>query len=403
MKLNTIESAIKDIKTGKMVIVVDDESRENEGDLIMAAEKVSAESINFMIKHGRGLVCTPLAKDRLHQLKIPEMVSVNQDHMKTAFTISVDAAKKFGVTTGISAADRAKTIQLLIKDVTKPDDLNRPGHVFPLVAKDGGVLERAGHTEAAIDLASLAGLQKAGVICEIIKENGEMARLPDLFKFAKEHNLKMISIKDLIHYRMKLNTFISKVEEVKLPTEFGEFLAYGFIDSIHQQEHIALVKGKVHNQKNVLVRVHSECLTGDVFHSQRCDCGAQLASALRTIEEQGSGVLLYMRQEGRGIGLFHKLQAYKLQDAGHDTVEANIKLGFEPDLRNYGIGAQILSALGLSTIHLITNNPKKVIGLEGYGLKVTKRIPLIIPPTEHNKKYLETKAEKLGHKLPKHR
>ncbi|MBU0580010.1 MAG: bifunctional 3,4-dihydroxy-2-butanone-4-phosphate synthase/GTP cyclohydrolase II [Candidatus Margulisbacteria bacterium] len=401
MNLNTIFEALADIQNGKMIIVVDDESRENEGDLVMAAEKVTPASINFMIKYGRGLVCVPLAKEHLHKLNIPEMVEINQDRMKTAFTVSVDAAKKHGITTGISANDRAKTIQILIADDTQPEDLNRPGHIFPLVAKSGGVLERAGHTEASVDLANLAGFKRAGVICEIIKEDGEMARLPDLFKFAKKHGLKIISIKDLIHYRLKRSSFVSKIEEVKLPTSFGEFLAYGFKDEVNQQEHFALIKGQVRGKKNVLVRVHSECLTGDVFSSQRCDCGPQLATALKIIEEKGQGVLLYMRQEGRGIGLFNKLHAYKLQDQGHDTVEANIKLGFEPDLRDYGIGAQILTSLGLTTIQLLTNNPKKVIGLEGYGLKVTKRIPLIIAPTKHNKKYLETKAAKLGHKIPK--
>jgi 3,4-dihydroxy 2-butanone 4-phosphate synthase / GTP cyclohydrolase II len=400
-KLNMIEEAIKDIKAGKMVIVVDDEGRENEGDLIMAAQKVTPKAINFMIKHARGLVCVPISHDRLKALHIPEMVSVNQDTMKTAFTVSVDATGAHGVTTGISAADRSKTIELLQNDKSKPTDFNRPGHIFPLVAKDGGVLKRAGHTEAAVDLAGLAGLKSAGVICEIIKENGEMARMPELIKFAKKFKLKLISIKDLISYRLQKGAFVSQVEEVRLPTEYGEFSAYGYEDEITKKEHLAIVKGNIRGKKNILVRVHSECLTGDVFHSERCDCGPQLTATLKMIEAKGSGVLLYMRQEGRGIGLVNKLKAYKLQDDGHDTVDANIKLGFEPDLRDYGVGAQILSDLGLSTIQLITNNPRKVIGLEGYGLKVTKRVPMLIKATKHSKNYLKTKVEKMGHKIPK--
>lgn len=396
---NTIEEAKKDIADGKMVVVLDDQDRENEGDLVMAAEKVTPNAINFMISHAKGLVCVPMTEDQLEKLDLKSMVIENTEIMKTAFTVSVDAAKKFGVTTGISPSDRAKTIEVLIGHASKPSDLVRPGHVFPLKALPGGVLRRAGHTEAAVDLAKLAGLFPAGVICEIIKPSGGMARTPDLIKFSRKHKLRIITIADLIKYRMKKEKLIVKIATTKLPTKYGDFVLHGYKDTLEGYYHIALVKGSVNKKKNVLVRVHSECLTGDVFGSMRCDCGEQLLRSLEMIGKADRGVLLYMRQEGRGIGLLGKLKAYELQDKGKDTVEANLDLGYKADLRDYGVGAQILADLGLSTIQLITNNPRKIVGLEGYGLMVTQRIPLEIIPNKHNIKYLRTKSAKLGHIL----
>jgi len=396
---NTIEEAKKDIANGNMVIVLDDKDRENEGDLVMAAEKVTPDAINFMITHAKGLVCVPMTGEQLGNLDLKPMVSENTESMKTAFTVSVDAAKKFGITTGISPSDRAKTIEILINPSSKPSDLARPGHIFPLKAFSGGVLRRAGHTEASIDLARLAGLFPAGVICEIIKPNGQMARTPDLIKFSKKHRIKIITIADLIKYRMKKEKLIEKIATTKLPTKYGDFILHGYRDTLEGYYHLALVKGSVNKKKNVLVRVHSECLTGDVFGSRRCDCGEQLGRSIDMIGRSDRGILLYMRQEGRGIGLLGKLKAYELQDKGKDTVEANEDLGYKADLRDYGIGAQILADLGLSTIRLLTNNPRKIVGLEGYGLKVTQRIPLEIIPNKHNIKYLKTKSMKLGHIL----
>jgi 3,4-dihydroxy 2-butanone 4-phosphate synthase / GTP cyclohydrolase II len=399
IKFNTIKQAIEDIQNGKMVVVVDDRDRENEGDLVIAAEKVTPEAINFMISEGKGLVCVPMNGSRLDDLELRQMVEANRESMKTAFTVSVDASPKHGVSTGISPADRAKTIEVLINPKSKKEDLVCPGHIFPLRVNEGGVLKRAGHTEAAVDLSKLAGLYSASVICEIIDKSGKMARTPQLIQFAKKHKLKMISIADLISYRLKNEKLVKMVSNVKLPTKYGDFKACAYEDVLTGDIHIALVKGRVSGKKDVLVRVHSECLTGDVFHSLRCDCGEQLAAALEKINFSGQGVLVYMRQEGRGIGLKDKLNAYKLQEKGHDTVEANEMLGYPADLRDYGIGAQILSDLGLSTIRLITNNPKKIVGLEGYGLKIKERVALEIEPNQHNEKYLETKIEKMGHIL----
>jgi len=394
---NTISDALNDIANGRMVIVVDDEDRENEGDLVMAAHYVTPEAINFMIQHGKGLVCVPVTDEILDRMELKEMVKENTDSLKTAFTVSIDAAKHHGVSTGISPSDRSKTIQLFINPTSSKNDIVTPGHIFPLRAQKMGVLKRAGHTEAAVDLARMAGLTPAGVICEIIKDDGDMARVDDLVDFAKKHNLKMITIKDLIRYRIEQERFITKIETTKLPTEFGDFEITCYRDELNNQEHVALTKGDISNQDSVLVRVHSECLTGDVFHSQRCDCGPQLHAAMEMIQTNGSGVILYMRQEGRGIGLGNKLRAYKLQDAGADTVEANLKLGFPPDLREYGVGAQILLDLGIRSLDLITNNPTKIIGLEGYGLKINKRVPLIVESNKHNKGYLKTKSDKMGH------
>lgn len=396
-KFNTIEEAIEEIANGHLIVVVDDEDRENEGDLVCAAHFATSDIINFMIKNGKGLVCVPVTDQIINRMGINEMVSQNKDEFKTAFTVSIDGAKEHGITTGISAAERAKTIQILINSLSSGKDIVSPGHIFPLRAREMGVLKRAGHTEAAVDLARLAGFEPAGVICEIIKENGEMARVPDLINFVKEHNLKIITIKDLIKYRVQKEKFIEKTETAKLPTSFGEFDITCFIDLVNKKEHIALTRGNVKDAEKVLVRVHSECLTGDVFHSARCDCGEQLHTAMKMIYERGVGVILYMRQEGRGIGLANKIKAYKLQEQGHDTVDANLQLGFKDDLRDYGIGAQILLDLGITHIDLITNNPKKIVGLEGYGLTIENRIPLVIEPGEHNKEYLNTKSKRLGH------
>ncbi|MCM8826605.1 MAG: bifunctional 3,4-dihydroxy-2-butanone-4-phosphate synthase/GTP cyclohydrolase II [Candidatus Omnitrophica bacterium] len=390
-----IEEILLDIKVGKPVIVVDDEFRENEGDLVVSAQFATPQIINFMIKEGKGLVCVPLTKKRIDELDLEPMgLGTYQDNFKTAWRISVDAAN--GITTGISAFDRAKTIEVLISPNSKPSDLRKPGHIFPLEAKEGGVLVRAGHTEAAVDLAKLAGLYPAGVICEIIKEDGSMARLPDLVKFAKKHNLKICTIASLIEYRRKKERLVELIEEIKLPTEFGEFDCLLYECIIDKTQHLALVKGKISKDRPILVRVHSECLTGDVFSSQRCDCGRQLRASLKTISDEG-GVLLYMRQEGRGIGLKNKIRAYKLQEKGLDTVEANLALGFGSDLRDYGIGAQILVDLGVRKIRLLTNNPKKIIGLEGYDLEIVERLPIKIESTLENKDYLNTKKVKLDH------
>ena len=395
--VDPIESGINDIRRGRMIVVVDDADRENEGDLVMAAEKATAQKIGFMVRHTSGVLCVPMEGANLDRLDLPLMTQQNMERMRTAYTISVDAAQ--GVTTGISAADRARTIRLLSDPKTRPNDLVRPGHIFPLRYRQGGVLQRAGHTEAAIDLARLAGLRPAGVIAEIVNDNGTMARLPQLRKFAKKHGLKVCTIEDLIKFRRRSERLVEHVEVIKMPTDYGDFDLHLYKSTLDGQHHIALVKGDVARNKNVLVRVHSECLTGDVFGSRRCDCGPQLQKAMQQISESGAGVLLYMRQEGRGIGLAGKIAAYKLQEKGYDTVEANLKLGFPMDLREYGIGAQILSDLGLKTIQLITNNPKKVVGLEGYGLEITKQIPIRVKANPHNAKYLKTKKDKMGHTI----
>jgi len=395
-RFNTIDEAIEDIRAGKMVVVVDDEDRENEGDLIMAAEKVTPEAINFMVTHARGLVCLPVNGARLDELDLPLMVTHNTDPHGTAFTVSIDHRD---TTTGISAHERAFTIKSILDPATRPEDLRRPGHIFPLRAKEGGVLRRAGHTEATVDLARLAGLYPAGVCCEIMKEDGTMARVPELFEFCRQHGLKMITIADLIQYRRRTEKLIKKVDEAKLPTRFGEFTAVAYESLLDKKGHLALVKGDLTSVEAPLVRVHSECLTGDVFGSLRCDCGEQLKRAMEMIEEEGVGVVLYMRQEGRGIGLLNKIRAYRLQDQGKDTVEANEALGFPPDLRDYGIGAQILVDLGLKKIRIMTNNPRKIAGLEGYGLQVVDRVPIEISPCKTNRFYLSTKKKKLGHLL----
>jgi len=395
MGLATIPEAIEDIKAGKILIVVDDESRENEGDLAIAAEKVTPDAINFMSKEARGLICLPIMGDRLEELRIPMMVQDNTSRFSTAFTVSIEA--KHGVTTGISAQDRATTIKTVINPATKPDDIARPGHVFPIKARPGGVLVRAGHTEAIVDLARLAGLYPAGVICEIMNEDGSMARLRQLEEMAAKYNMKMVSVADLITYRRRHEKLVHRVAEAKLPTKYGEFTIMAYRSTIDPDEHVALVKGDVSTEEPVLVRVHSECLTGDVFGSLRCDCGQQMAMAMQAIAKEERGVFLYMRQEGRGIGLHNKLRAYALQDQGVDTVEANELLGFAADLRDYGIGAQILTDIGLERIRLLTNNPRKVVGLEGHGLKVVETVPLVVPPNSYNASYLKTKGAKMGH------
>jgi len=391
-----IEEAIYDLMRGKVVIVVDDEDRENEGDLVALAEKATPDIINFMIKEARGLVCVPIQQERAEKLDLPPMVSHNTDYHGTAFTISVD---HMSTTTGISAGERAMTVKGLIDPQAKAADFRRPGHIFPLIAKKGGVLRRTGHTEAAIDLARMCGSTPAAVICEVIKEDGTMARLPDLVEFKNKHELKLISIRDLIHYRNEKEKLVKREVEVRMPTDFGVFRAIAYTNDVDSKEHVAFVKGTIDSSQPILVRVHSECLTGDVFHSHRCDCGPQLDAALRQIEEAGNGVLLYMRQEGRGIGLMNKLRAYQLQEQGLDTVEANAKLGFAPDLRDYGIGAQILKDLGVRRMRLLTNNPRKIKGLDGYGLEVVERVPLQLPENEDNTRYLHTKKAKLGHML----
>lgn len=397
--LARVKDAIKDISDGKMVIMVDDEDRENEGDLAMAAEKASPEAINFMAKHARGLICLSLTEKKIKQLNLPLMVPDNESLFETGFTVSVDAREN--TTTGISAHDRAVTVLKAIDPNCKPEDLVRPGHIFPLRARKGGVLRRTGHTEGSADLARLAGFQPAGVICEIMNEDGTMARMPDLENFAKEHKLNIVSIKDLIRYRLQMESLVSLASEAELPTHFGDFKIKVFENILDDNHHVALVKGEINPDEEILVRVHSECLTGDIFSSLRCDCGPQLQRAMEMISEAGKGVILYIRQEGRGIGLVNKIKAYTLQEQGMDTVEANEELGFKPDLRDYGIGAQILVSLGLKKIRLMTNNPRKIVGLEGYGLSIVERVSIEIKPNEANERYLATKRDKLGHFLKK--
>lgn len=397
MPFDSIEEAIEDIRQGKMVIVADDEDRENEGDLVCAASAITPEIVNFMAQHGRGLICVTLNGERADALDLPLMAERNTDPQGTAFTVSVDAHQRFGVTTGISAGDRATTIQVLADPDSVPGDLRRPGHIFPLRAQPGGVLRRVGQTEASVDLARLAGLPPVGVICEILNADGSMARRPELERFAAEHDLKFVTVAQLVAYRLQKERLVKRVAQVKLPTAHGDFTLIGYETLLDGKEHVAIVKGEVEGRENVLVRMHSECLTGDVFGSLRCDCGEQLSAAMARISQEGLGAVVYLRQEGRGMGLMNKLRAYELQEQGEDTVEANVRLGFKPDLRDYGIGAQILLDLGLTRIRILTNNPKKIVGLEGYGLEITGREPLMVDPGPHNAGYLETKRLKMGH------
>lgn len=399
MTFGTIEQAIEDLRNGKLIIVADDENRENEGDLVAAAQLVTPELVNFMTIHGRGLICLTLTPERCDQLGLPQMADRNTEELGTAFTVSIDAERRFGVSTGISAADRARTIQVAIGHDSTPADLRRPGHVFPLRARPGGVLQRVGQTEASVDLARLAGLQPAGVICEILSPDGTMARRPELQRMAEEHQLTFITVAQLVEYRLRHERLVHRVAEARLPTAWGEFRIIGYRNDVDRAEHVALVYGEVEGKSEVLVRMHSKCLTGDVFHSTRCDCGPQLHAAMSRVVAAGAGVIVYLDQEGRGIGLLNKLRAYVIQDAGADTVAANQKLGFAPDLREYGIGAQILRDLGLSTIRIMTNNPRKVVGLDAYGLEIVERVPLEKGQTEENADYLAAKRDKLGHLL----
>jgi len=399
MTFGSIEQAIEDLRNGKLVIVADDEDRENEGDLICAAELVTPEMVNFMITHARGWVCLALPPERCEQLDLQQMQVQNTESQRTAFTVTIDADPRFGVTTGISASDRAKTIHVAINPATAPSDLRRPGHIQPVRARPGGVLQRVGHTEAAVDLARLAGLNPAGVICEILQADGSAARRPELEAFAGQHGLTFVTIAELVAYRLKKEQLVHRDAEARMPTEYGEFRVVAYSNDVDRAQHVALVMGDIEGKPNVLVRMHSKCLTGDVFGSQRCDCGPQLEAAMRKIAEEGRGAIVYLDQEGRGIGLLNKIRAYALQDRGDDTVQANQRLGFAPDLRNYGIGAQILRDLGLSSIRIMTNNPRKLVGLEGYGLEITERVPLLTDPNVENRAYLDTKRDKLGHLL----